>query len=190
MPNEPAISKTPFWYLRHGETDWNREGLSQGNADIPLNDLGLLQAKEAALRLRNRGITSIVASPLSRARVTAEIVAEALGLEVIIEPDLREVSWGVHEGQPLAEWFPAWIAGHATPEGAESFDILRRRVVGGLNRAISQPPAVLVVAHGAVFRALRSAMKLEMSGRTRNCVPMWCEPPGPADEAWSLAIHD
>jgi broad specificity phosphatase PhoE len=185
-----AIAHVPFWYLRHGETDWNRQGLSQGNIDIPLNELGLAQAREAAVRLGNRGITSIVASPLSRARVTAEIVGEALGLEVTIEPDLREVSWGVHEGKPLAEWFDGWIAGHTTPEGGESFSELRRRSVAGLNRAVGRPPTVLVVAHGGVFRAIRSVMKLEISGRTRNCVPMWCEPPRALGQDWSLAIHD
>ena len=140
MEQDLAIAQTPFWYLRHGETDWNRQGLSQGSNDIPLNELGLAQAREAAVRLRNRGITSIVASPLSRARVTAEIVGEALGLEVTIEPDLREVSWGVREGEPLADWFHGWIAGHTTPEGAESFSELRRRSVAGLNRAVGQPP--------------------------------------------------
>jgi broad specificity phosphatase PhoE len=185
-----AITQTPFWYLRHGETDWNRQGLSQGNIDIPLNELGLAQARKAAVRLRNRGITSIVASPLSRARVTAEIVGEALGLAVTIEPDLREVSWGVHEGKPLDEWFHGWIAGHTTPEGAESFAELRRRSISGLNRAVGQPPAVLVVAHGGVFRAIRSVMKLEISGRTRNCVPMWCEPPRAPGQEWSLTIHE
>jgi probable phosphoglycerate mutase len=185
-----TIAPLPFWYLRHGETDWNRQGLSQGSNDIPLNELGLMQAREAAQRMRNRGITSIVASPLSRARVTAEIVGEALGLAVTIEPDLREVSWGVHEGQPLAEWFHGWIAGHTTPEGAESFSQLRRRAVGGLNRAVGQPPAVLVVAHGGVFRAIRAAMKLEMSGRTRNCVPMRCEPPRAQGGEWTVAVHE
>jgi probable phosphoglycerate mutase len=185
-----AINQVPFWYLRHGETDWNRQGLSQGNIDIPLNELGLAQARDAAVRLRNRGITSIVASPLSRARVTAEIVGAALGLEVTIEPDLREVSWGVRESEPLADWFQGWIAGHTTPEGAESFDTLRRRSIAGLNRAVGQPPAVLVVAHGGVFRAIRSVMKLEISGRTRNCVPMWCEPPRAPGQDWSLTLHE
>ncbi len=190
MTGEPPIARIPFWYLRHGETDWNRLGLSQGSADIPLNELGLQQARDAAQRLRGRGITSIVASPLSRARVTAEIVAETLGLDVVLEPDLREVGWGVQEGKELADWFPAWIDGHATPEGAESFAALRRRTVAGLNRAIAQPPTVLVVAHGAVFRALRAAMNLDMAGRTRNCVPMRCEPLDHPDTPWSLAIHD
>lgn len=188
--NEPVVALVPFWYLRHGETDWNRQGLSQGNMDIPLNELGLAQAREAAVRLRNRGITSIVASPLSRARVTAEIVGEALGLNVTIEPDLREVSWGVHEGKPLDEWFHTWITGHATPEGAESFDTLRRRAVAGLNRAVGQPPAVLVVAHGGVFRAIRSAMRVEMKGRTRNCIPIRCEPPRAPGQDWTLDIHE
>jgi probable phosphoglycerate mutase len=90
----------------------------------------------------------------------------------------------------VADWLPAWIAGHTTPDGGESFSQLRRRAVAGLNRAVEQPPAVLVVAHGGVFRALRSAMKLEMTGRTRNCVPMWCEPPRAPDERWSLTIYE
>ena len=188
MPH--PVAPVPFWYLRHGETDWNRRGLSHGNVDIPLNETGLAQARDAAGKLVGRGITSIIASPLSRARVTAEIVAERLGLDVAIEPDLREVSWGVHEGHTLSDWFHDWIAERATPEGAESFAELRRRVVPGLTRAVQAPPTVLIVAHGGVFRAIRHAMKLEMMGRTRNCVPMYCEPPRGPNEAWSLSIHD
>ncbi len=181
------LAPVPFWYLRHGETEWNRQGLQQGSVDIPLNETGLAQARDAAIRLRNRGIASIVASPLSRARVTAEIVGEALGLDITIDPDLREVGWGIHEGTGMADWFQDWIAGHATPEGAESFSDLRRRVVMGVNRAVTLTPAVLVVAHGGVFRAVRAAMNVDMSGRTRNCVPMFCEPNG---QDWSLTVHD
>ena len=164
--------------------------MQQGSNDIPLNETGLAQARQAAERLRGRGIASVVASPLSRARVTAEIVGEALGLPVSIDPDLREVSWGVHEGTGMADWFQDWIAGHATPEGAESFAILRRRVTAALNRAMALPPAVLIVAHGGVFRAVRAAMNVEMAGRTRNCVPMLCEPPAAPDLGWSLALHE
>src|SRR3954464_13091312 len=86
------LNPIPFWFLRHGETDWNAQGLSQGNVDIPLNPTGLAQAGSAADLLRGRGISTIVASPLSRARVTAEIAAEALGLPLTIDPDLREVA--------------------------------------------------------------------------------------------------
>src|ERR1700754_1955827 len=117
--NAETLSPVAFWFLRHGETDWNAQGLSQGNVDIPLNGTGIAQAHAAGKWLCNRGIASIVASPLSRARRTAEIVAESLGLPVIIDSDLREVSFGVQEGQPMSLWFSEWIGGTCTPEGAE-----------------------------------------------------------------------
>ena len=154
---EPSLARVPFWFLRHGETDWNAQGLSQGNIDIPLNPTGLAQARSAADLLRHRGLATIVASPLSRARVTAEFVGETLGLPVSIDPDLREVSFGVQEGQTMGGWFAGWVNGDFTPEGAESFPVLRRRAIGAINRATVLPPAVLVVAHGALFRAIRAA---------------------------------
>ena len=175
-PPDAALAPVPFWYLRHGETDWNARNLSQGNVDIPLNATGIAQAHAAAAVLRGRGIAAIVSSPLSRARATADIAAAALGLPVVIEDGLREVAFGVQEGQPMSDWFAGWIAGQVTPEGAESFAALRRRAVGAVNRATAQPPPVLIVAHGALFRALRSAMGLEPNMRTRNAVPFHCAP--------------
>ncbi len=91
-----------FWFLRHGETDWNAAGLSQGNVDVPLNAAGLAQAHAAAALLRNRGIATIVSSPFSRARDTAEIAGAALGLPVALDEGLKEVSFGVQEGQPMS----------------------------------------------------------------------------------------
>jgi broad specificity phosphatase PhoE len=168
-----------FWYLRHGETDWNARELSQGNIDVPLNDVGLAQARTAAGLLRTRGIRSIVASPLSRAYDTARIVAEPLGLPVEVEEGLREVSFGSQEGQPMAGWFNEWIAGTMTPEGAESFADLRVRAVEAVNRALARPAPVLIVAHGALFRALRTAMGLLPDVRLVNGVPLFCEPGTP-----------
>ena len=168
-----------FWYLRHGETDWNARELSQGNIDVPLNDVGLAQARTAAGLLRTRGIRSIVASPLSRAYDTARIVAEPLGLPVEVEEGLREVSFGSQEGQPMAGWFNDWIAGAMTPEGAETFADLRVRAVEAVNRALARPAPVLIVAHGALFRALRTAMGLLPDVRLVNGVPLFCEPGTP-----------
>jgi broad specificity phosphatase PhoE len=181
-----TLTPVPFWFLRHGETDWNAQGISQGNVDIPLNAVGIAQARAAAEKLRNRGIATIVASPLSRARVTAEFVGEALGLPVSLDRDLREVGFGVQEGQKMSGWFADWVSGVATPDGAETFAALRYRSVAATNRAIVQPPAVLVVAHGAMFRALRAAMAIEPNMRTPNAVPIFCEPPRPGATAWSL----
>jgi broad specificity phosphatase PhoE len=184
------LTPTAFWFLRHGETDWNAQNLSQGNVDIPLNETGLAQARSAALLLRDRGITSIISSPLSRAKVTADIAAHLLGLPVEVDRELREVAFGVQEGKPMSEWFTAWVAGALTPAGAESFPDLTRRAVAAINRAIRRPPVVLVVAHGALFRALRGAMGHEPNVRTRNAVPVWCEPPANGKDVWGITYAD
>ncbi len=173
---------TPFWYLRHGETDWNAQGLSQGSTDIPLNDTGLAQAARAATLMRHRGIATIVASPLGRAATTAEIVADALGLPVETDADLREVSFGEQEGRPMGTWYDSWIAGDYTPAGAETFGGLRTRATAAINRALARPAPVLVVAHGALFRGIRAAMGLEVNVRTPNAIPLFCEPGSP----WTL----
>jgi 2,3-bisphosphoglycerate-dependent phosphoglycerate mutase len=183
---EATLQPIPFWFLRHGETDWNAQGISQGNVDIPLNKTGIAQARAAAQKLRNRGIATIVSSPLSRARVTAELVGEVLGLPVASDPDLREVAFGVQEGQKMSGWFAEWIMGAFTPDSAESFATLRRRAIGAANRATAQPPAVLVVAHGALFRSLRAAMDIQPNTRTQNAVPIFCEPPNGSGSNWTL----
>ena len=182
------LARVPFWFLRHGETDWNARNLSQGNVEVPLNSEGIEQARLAAERLRGRGIATILCSPLSRARDTAAMVAAELGLPVEIEDSLHEVRFGVKEGQPMAGWFPEWIAGRFTPEGAESFAALRERAVAAINRAVTKPPAVLVVSHGAFFRSLRSAMGLEPNVRWPNAAPTLCTPPARDGAAWTLEV--
>jgi len=177
------LTQRAFWFLRHGETDWNAKGWSQGNVDIPLNATGLAQAERAADMLRGRGIVTVVASPLSRAHDTARIAATPLGLEVEIDEGLREVSFGSQEGQPMTDWFNDWVAGHFTPPDAEPFADLRARAVAAVNRALARPAPVLVVAHGALFRALRAEMGLEPNVRTANAMPFFCEPGTPE---WTL----
>ena len=86
----------------------------------------------------------------------------------------------------MCDWFPHWVAGQMTPEGAETFAALRQRAVAAVNRATALPPVVLVVAHGALFRALRTAMGIEPLVRTPNAVPIWCEPPMADGAGWNL----
>jgi len=86
----------------------------------------------------------------------------------------------------MSHWFADWVAGRFTPEGAETFEALCQRAVAAINRATARAPVVLVVAHGALFRALRTAMGIEPLIRTPNAVPIWCEP-GAGDAApWEL----
>ena len=180
------LTATPFWFLRHGETDWNAQGLSQGRTDIPLNAVGVAQARRAARTLAPLGIVSIVASPLTRARVTAEIAAEALGLPVSLDEDLAEVNFGEQEGLPMGDWYDDWIAASYTPIGAETFQQLRDRAAAAVNRALTRPGPVLVVAHGALFRALRLEMGLEANVRTPNALPLHLLPPAHGGTAWDI----
>jgi probable phosphoglycerate mutase len=183
-----AITPLAFWFLRHGETDWNAQSLSQGNVDIPLNARGIAQAEAAAKALRGRGIVSIVHSPLGRARHTAEIVAAELCLPIMPDEDLRESAFGSHEGQPMGEWFAEWIGERFTPHGGEPFGDLRTRAVGAVNRALGHPPMVLLVGHGAFWRAIRSVIGLEVNVRTPNATPLHVAPPGDGETAWRLEV--
>jgi probable phosphoglycerate mutase len=180
------LHPTTFWFLRHGETDWNAQGLSQGRTDIPLNHVGEAQAARAARTIQPIGIASITASPLVRARRTAEVTAELLGLPVTLDPDLAEVNFGAQEGLPMGDWYDDWIAGTYTPEGGETFAELRDRAVRGVNRALARPGPVLMVAHGALFRALRQAAGLEANVRTPNALPLLMEPPESGATAWRI----
>jgi probable phosphoglycerate mutase len=158
--NKPGnIPLVPFFFLRHGETGWNRQGLPQGSRDIPLNDTGLAQAQSAAAALRHIEIATIVASPLVRARRTAEIVAAARGLEIVFEPALAETHWGAREGTPEDGLLPKWYAGE-TPAGAEPFAEFCVRIANAVARALTNPAPVLIVAHGGSFSALRETLGL------------------------------
>ncbi len=176
------ITATEFIFLRHGETDWNASGRSQGRTDIPLNPHGLAQAHAAAHALMNRGIHHIVASPLGRAQETARIVGDKLGLAIGTETDLQEASFGDQEGHPIGTWYDDWVSSNYTPAGGESFAALQERVVPALNSALCGPTLTLIVAHGAMFRAIREAMGLSALVRTENGVPLRCVPGVP----WSL----
>ncbi|MCQ4160711.1 histidine phosphatase family protein [Roseomonas sp. GC11] len=184
MAGAAPLTRKPFWFLRHGETDWNAHGLSQGNVDIPLNSVGIAQAERAAKALAGKEIATIIASPLSRARHTAEAVGRVLGRDIAIHDALREVSFGVQEGQPMAGWFDDWVEGRFTPEGAESFSQLRARTVAAINHCLEAPGPVLVVAHGALWRAFRAEAGLPANVRTPNALPMWVTPPAPGETAW------
>ena len=173
------LTRQRFWFLRHGETDWNAQGLSQGNIDIPLNATGIAQAHAAAPLLRARGNASIVASPLSRAHDTAKVAAGLLDLPVHLDEGLRETSFGAQEGKPMTDWFADWVGGTYTPPDAEPFAALRARAVAAVNRALERPGMVLVVAHGALFRALRAEMGLNPMSEPATPGPCCANPTTP-----------
>jgi probable phosphoglycerate mutase len=185
VPGDGAgnIPPVPFYFLRHGETDWNREHRLQGNIDVPLNETGLAQAQAAAARLAGVGIASVVASPLSRARRTAEIAMAGRGLAIELEPGLAEVALGVREGTPENGLLDRWHRGE-TPDGAESFVAFCLRTRAGVARALARRGPVLIVAHGGTFAALRAAFGMAPTTQVRNAVPLHFVP---HDGRWSVA---
>ena len=157
---------TTLLLARHGETDWNGERRWQGHSDQPLNDTGRGQAAELAASLAGTPISAIYSSDLARARETAEIVAERLGLAVVVDAGLREVDVGSWSGvthdeirQRYPEEFARWQEGGQGWEGGESYDEMGERAVATLLRLADRHAGetILVVAHGGTIRACRAA---------------------------------
>lgn len=151
---------------RHGETPWNAEGRYQGQIDIPLSEAGERQAHLLGQRLSGVTIERAVASPLQRARRTAELaLGERAGM-LSLEPGLSEIAHGTWEGKlagEIAEQYPeqfqAWRDAPQTvqmPEG-ESLDQVFARVWPAFVAAtegLGQEQTLLVVAHDAVNRLI------------------------------------
>ena len=147
------MTETILGLLRHGQTDWNIDLRLQGSTDIPLNDTGRTQARLAASSLNLEDWDVILASPLSRAKDTADIVALELGMNVVIVPELIERSFGVAEGLDHASWRKLYES-HQVIEGLESLEDLRTRTVQLLDLIANEYSGkrVLAVSHGAFIR--------------------------------------
>lgn len=170
-------SRPPIYFVRHGETDWNVQGLIQGWTDVALNKKGHGQASALAQAMtRVRDIHpdfNFVVSPLLRARQTMDYIAQSLELEaaqIAIEPAVTELGFGVWEGKPWWELkaspiYPAHPDDRYLwrPEGGESYEDGQARVMGWLDN-LNQP--TLVVAHGAIGRCLIA----EIAGLSRRDV--------------------
>jgi ribonuclease H / adenosylcobalamin/alpha-ribazole phosphatase len=151
--------------LRHGQTPLSVERRFAGRADIPLTETGRQQAAAAAARLSARGgIDVIVSSPLSRARRTAEAVAESTGAPLIVDDDLVEADFGKWEGLSFAEAaqqspdaMTAWLGNaDVAPPGGESFAAAAHRVLGALDRLLAAYPerTLVLVSHVTPIKTL------------------------------------
>ncbi len=147
------MTETILGLLRHGQTDWNIDLRLQGSTDIPLNETGREQARTAAAHLNREDWDIIIASPLSRAKDTADIVAQELGMNVVIVPELIERSFGVAEGLDHASWRKLYESRQVI-EGLESLEDLRTRTVHLLDIIANEYSGqrVLAVSHGAFIR--------------------------------------
>jgi broad specificity phosphatase PhoE len=156
---------TELLLVRHGETDWNRDGRFQGHADTPLNDAGREQARALADELAGDRIDLVYTSDLLRARETAEIVARRLDADVVARSELREIDVGEWEGltwSEIEERYPegarTWHEHGYGWKSGETYDQLGERIIAALRRIAADHPdrRVLVVGHGGTVRATRA----------------------------------
>ena len=170
------MEPTRILAIRHGETAWNVDTRLQGHLDIPLNEVGLRQAQHLARALAGRdAIDAIYASDLSRARDTAQAIAQAFGHTVTTHAGLRERHFGAFQGRTFAEietelpdhaWHwrkrtPEWVP----PGGGESLLMLNERIVRTVNELAARHcgQQMVLVAHGGVMDILyRAATRLEL----------------------------
>ena len=155
-----------FYGLRHGATDWNREGRFQGRTDNPLNEDGLRQAHDAVDMLRGAGISRIVTSPLARAARTAEIIADAISVPLDIDDGIIEFDFGSFEGLPVRDLMIKHGVTSATglvsilPTDGERWDAMAERSLRCVSTWLERHPDddLLFVCHDAVMQGMANAL--------------------------------
>ncbi|UQN05788.1 histidine phosphatase family protein [Deinococcus sp. QL22] len=169
---------TEFWVVRHGESTWNADGRYQGQTDVPLSHIGILQAASLAERLTGLHFDAVYTSDLVRASQTADAVAERLlgNPPVQADPGLREIDVGELSGLVIADIrarFPDYLSTlirepWATRRpGGESMEDLFARCGAAFDRLRVRHPGgrVLVFTHGGVVRV---AVGLALGGVPAN----------------------
>jgi broad specificity phosphatase PhoE len=151
--------------VRHGETLHNVAGIAQGWADSDLSERGHEQVRRLAERLKKQKPDALFSSPLGRALTTATTIREALGLDITILEDLREMSYGSWESRSFldirredAETYERWIADpeHRSPNGESHADV-RRRMERAFE-AVRHAKRPLLVTHGTAIRIGATAL--------------------------------
>ena len=153
------------WLIRHGQTDWNVEGRYQGQADLPLNEVGLAQADKVAEKMTGKNFDALYCSDLLRACQTAAPLSKSLSLEIKIDPRLREVNLGEWQGQlftSIREQYPVEIAlrradpENSRPPGGETVRELAHRVWEFFDHMekTHNGGKVIIVSHGLTLASV------------------------------------
>ena len=157
---------TRLLLVRHGQTDSNAEGRTQGRRDVPLNDRGRRQAAAVSEMLRGYEPAAVYSSPSTRARETVAALASALGLDVIVDERLAELDQGeldgmtgeemrAHAPEFLKRWSTEDPATLRIPGGESMGDVRQRMVAAAESIAAAHPDQTVVLAsHNLALRAL------------------------------------
>ena len=187
IPREKRVDKTrseslvKIWVTRHGQTDLNAGSRMQGRSDIPLNEIGIGQAKSAREKIGDIKFDAVYSSPLIRAVKTAEIVGNVSADEIIKDERIIEADFGKYEQKSyyacgpfmtlywtIPEFFPA-------PKGVETVAQMVERTRSFLQELEQKDyENVLVTCHGGIIRFIRGYLEDEPKGfiwrpRPKNC---------------------
>ena len=154
-----------IYLMRHGETDWNKEGKLQGSADIPLNENGIRLAQETAQALKEIPFEAVYSSPLCRARKTAELMRLERQIPIFEDARLKEMSFGRYEGNSIYQAahdaenplykFIREPENFKAQDGENFSDVIARAqnfIDEVLLPAQKEYSTVLITAHGAFIR--------------------------------------
>lgn len=185
---------------RHGRTPWNAQGRFQGQADPPLDEVGIAQAAAAADLIAGLGVTAIVSSDLQRAVQTADALSTRLGIAAELDPRLRERSLGHWEGLTRAEVeasypqeYADWVVGRElTRRGGETRAKVAQRAYA-LFESLGEDEVAVLVTHSATALALTgAALRLPHErhalGPLANC--HWTELVRQGDGHYRLRAHN
>jgi broad specificity phosphatase PhoE len=186
------IPERPFYFLRHGETDWNRGGRYQGHCETQLNATGIAQAHAAAELLAAASINRIVSSPFLRALATAAIVAEKLQRPIHLDRGLVERNFGSFNGLVIREvkaqhgLRPDQSSRTILPADADPWHEIFERIPPVIAKWMTAHPGetLLFVAHGGVFDALHEYMLGPRTGRESSHAAPYLASPTAA--GWQL----
>lgn len=181
-----------IYIIRHGETPWNKLRKLQGRSDIELNDEGRRLARITSKALGDVDFTHIFTSPLKRAKETAQIIRGDRDIEIVDEPRIQEISFGIYEGlsclkdnyeipDPKFDYFFSKPEEYIAPPGAESIEQLWARTGEFLDELVHdesmKDATVLLSTHGAALKGLMAYINNTKSkadfwgtsGVHRNC---------------------
>jgi probable phosphoglycerate mutase len=155
MPADADSRRPRLWLVRHGETEWAKDGRHTGRTDIPLTDLGRSQAVAVGRKIGKQAFVEVLSSPLVRALDTCRIAG--FGARVELVDDLREWDYGADEGrttEDIRRDRPGWSIWGDGPSGGETIAEVSARADRVIELVQAASGDVLCFAHGHVLRIL------------------------------------